>query len=144
MPTMTHARTSRETLYKDLAERPGFRTYSEWEECYYLPEDVRTAAATALRLAAKDLGIADPLLILWYVADDNDDKGFTHWGEPQIIFVRATKDYREAMEVVAHEVKHLAQFRAGWQGQGGKAPWMAKESEAERYHTTFMRQFWPR
>lgn len=142
MPTTTTK--EREAFYKDLAARPGFRTYSEGEERYYVPEDVRTAAATALSLAAKELGIADPLLILWYVADDDEDKGFSDWAEPQIVFVRATKSYQEAMAVVAHEVRHLKQIRDGYSKHAGEPVRVAKEAEAEQFHQKFMRQFWPR
>lgn len=141
MATMT--KSKKWLPYDD--NRPGFRDYiSVFDQQWQIPADVRTAADTALRMAAKELGIGADVLVIWYEADDDVDKGFSHPDHTHTIWVRKTTSYQQAMEVVAHELKHLSQYRSGYRPVTGTHAYSAKEAEAEQFHRTFMKQFWPR
>jgi len=119
--------------------RDGFRELDDWEAVTQVPQDVRAAADTALELATKALGLPDAITIRWYETDDRLDEGFVHLSRPTELWVRKTKDWRFSMQVVGHEVKHLAQIRAGHRCPGRQDD--TCEAEAKSYGLAFMRQF---
>jgi hypothetical protein len=123
----------------DPAEgRAGFRELEDWQ----VAPEVRKAAQTMLEIATEDLGL-QPITLRWYEDDAWNDLGFAHWERPRAIWVRKRDSnlWRPVMRVVAHELCHLAQFKAHGAAVGWGLVRDRFEADAVAYAREMMQRF---
>jgi hypothetical protein len=133
----TTARHTKVVTFDPADDHPGYRELEPWQ----IAPEVRRAAATMLAIATKDLGLA-PVTLHWYEDDRGADRGFTCSTRPRAVWIRKRDAYQwlSVMRTVAHELKHLAQYRTGLKSSSGMLR-DSVEAAAAAYATKMLQQF---
>lgn len=137
--TSTPARkTAAPPVWDPAAGRAGFQELEDWQ----VPAEVRKAAQTMIDIAMRDLDLPR-VTVHWYDDDTGADLGFAHWERPRAIWVRKqdSHQWRLAMQVVAHEVCHLAQFKTHGPHVGNRLVHDRFEADAVAYAREMMNRF---